>query len=446
MGGMEEGRRLLTARKLSPSDGEKSMLRLIAVLATIIGGFVTSEAALADGRFALLIGNKDYSPLVGSLKNPLNDIAIVGKALETTGFKTTQISNAKRVEILRNIDKFADQLANAGENAVGFFYYSGHGISKPKELTNYIIPIDITDMEKDDVWFDAVSLDSILLQFTRTAPKASIFVVFDSCRNELRTQSKGNGNKGFEPIGQTNGMFIAFSTGPNESASDRGEGSGPYAKTLSEEIVRPGQDNLTVFQNVKERVFSATKYLQRPWESNGLITRIYFAAAPVPVLPSVEEASKAWEWVKFSTDPVILKNYIDRYGNTEFGALAQAQLDKIKNAVPVQVPQTDGTKKAQPSKLVLAILSDSPIYSPGQLARIKITTASSKVKAFAVFPFGPPAQSKIEASYSITEGGLYIPFRIPAGAKPGPYSVPVYVEEMNSKLEEKQFVDFEVRG
>jgi uncharacterized caspase-like protein len=47
------------------------------------------SAALGDveKRIALVIGNQSYDPSVGILKNPHNDIAIVGKALSRQGFE-----------------------------------------------------------------------------------------------------------------------------------------------------------------------------------------------------------------------------------------------------------------------------------------------------------------------------------------------------------------------
>src|ERR671932_253026 len=77
-------------------------------------------------------------------------------------------------------------------------------------------------------------------------------------------------------------MFIAFSTSPKDTASDKGENSGPYAQALASELIRPGQDHLNLFQNVKVRVFNATGG-QRPWENNGLLHLIYFAGETTPV-------------------------------------------------------------------------------------------------------------------------------------------------------------------
>jgi hypothetical protein len=79
------------------------------------------------------------------------------------------------------------------------------------------------------------------------------------------------------------------------------------------------------------------------------------------------------------------------------------------------------------------------------MVRIKIITASSRVKAFAVFPFGDKERSKVEASYNVSEGGLYIPYKIPAGVKPNTYVVAVYVQEIQSKVEEKHDIEIIVQ-
>jgi uncharacterized caspase-like protein len=64
-------------------------------------------------------------------------------------------------------------------------------------------------------------------------------------------------------------MFIAFATAPGAVALDEGKvtGSGPYASALATELVKPGQDHLQLFQNVKENVFASTARRQVPWSA-----------------------------------------------------------------------------------------------------------------------------------------------------------------------------------
>jgi uncharacterized caspase-like protein len=132
----------------------------------------------------------------------------------------------------------------------------------------------VTDLNYDDAWFDAVSLDSIINELVRSAPKSSIFLVFDACRNELRIPIR-SAPRGFEAMKETDGVFIAFSTDPNQTATDLGgDAGGPYARALASELVKPGVDHVNLFQNVKQNVFGNTGNRQRPWESNGFVQRI----------------------------------------------------------------------------------------------------------------------------------------------------------------------------
>jgi formylglycine-generating enzyme required for sulfatase activity len=251
----------------------------ICALFGILLAICSSSTASAEERFALLIGNKNYGPQVGALKNPHKDIALIDKALRQVGFSVVSKKDLGRVEMHRQINEYIERLSKVGPGAVGFFYYVGHGVSNPYDRNNYLIPIDIQNMQDPDLWINALPLDRLLRDLERGAPNAAHIVVFDACRNELRLPVR-TGVKGFEPVTAMRGMFIAFSTSPNNSASDVGEDSGPYAQALASELIRPRQDHLTLFQNVKERVISATGGTQWPWESNGLL-RFYFVDKPL---------------------------------------------------------------------------------------------------------------------------------------------------------------------
>src|SRR5262252_7211160 len=88
----------------------------------------TSVFAQTEKRIALLIGNRTYDASVGGLKNPHNDIAVVGEALAKQGFKVLPlIRDARRSVILGGVRELVRHLNTAGAGAIGFFYYSGHG-------------------------------------------------------------------------------------------------------------------------------------------------------------------------------------------------------------------------------------------------------------------------------------------------------------------------------
>jgi len=103
---------------------------------------VVSSAAWAEARFALLIGNQYYDPSVGVLKNPHNDVALVGEALAKQGFEVLPpVKDGKRSAILGAVRDLVRHLNSGGSGAIGLIYYSGHGAAEEGANINYLIPL-----------------------------------------------------------------------------------------------------------------------------------------------------------------------------------------------------------------------------------------------------------------------------------------------------------------
>jgi formylglycine-generating enzyme required for sulfatase activity len=302
-----------------------------AVIVLLIALLPLHARAEDKARLALLIGNQGYAAKVGPLKNPHHDIAIVGNALEADGFKVTALRDAGRRQVLSAVQAFGAELAKGGANGVGFLYYSGHGVSRPDDRANYLIPVDLKDTDSSNFWFDAVKLDDLLGELERAAPFAAHFVVFDACRNELKLPGRTIA-KGLEPVAQRNGMFIAFATAVGTTASDGGE----YAAAMARELVKPGQDHLQFFQNVREDVYSATGR-QVPWDSNGLLRRVYFGGeAPqggnTSSLPTTTTPEREWQqYGKDTKDLRLLEAFKEKHkADPVYARLAEARIDDLK--------------------------------------------------------------------------------------------------------------------
>ncbi len=82
---------------------------------------LTAAPALAEERYALVIGNGAYEN-VDPLANPANDVRLVSAAFEAVGFKVTTLVNADMETMDEATNKFATDLDNAGKNTVGVFY------------------------------------------------------------------------------------------------------------------------------------------------------------------------------------------------------------------------------------------------------------------------------------------------------------------------------------
>jgi len=80
-----------------------------------------------------------------------------------------------RRKILSSVIDFAAKLKQAGPDALGFLYYSGHGVSRPDDRVNYVIPTDLQDLNSRDAWIDAVSLDAVLSEPTNSMSLWGLF-------------------------------------------------------------------------------------------------------------------------------------------------------------------------------------------------------------------------------------------------------------------------------
>jgi Caspase domain len=247
--------------------------------------------ARADGRIALLIGNQAYNPKVGPLKNPHDDIALVGAALRSLGFTVSEVTDADYRSMDATIKRHAATVRREGQGAISLLYYSGHGAADPDTKTNYLIPIDVTDADDADLWNYSLNLNKIIEGLREQAPAATHYVVFDACRNELNLTRRGKKaltDKGFVPIAYTPGIMIAYATAPGQTAADTGSGGGPYARALADEVVKPGVEAMTMFRRVALRV--KRELGQDPWMSASTLPEVYFAGeakvdAPISAAP-----------------------------------------------------------------------------------------------------------------------------------------------------------------
>jgi formylglycine-generating enzyme required for sulfatase activity len=307
-------------------------------------------------RIALLIGNQGYSDAVGPLKNPHNDMVVVGRALNDVGFTLQEpVKDGTRDDMLFAVHELAAALRKVGRGAIGFLYYTGHGIAVGGD--NVLIPKNARGTSDAELNVRGVKLAEILDILKRDAPDAVHFVVLDACRNNIRGQ---RGAKGFAPVNdQRTGVVLAFATAAGETASDEGATSGPYAAALAEEIVKPGRNDQSVFNSVRSRVVAATR-TQTPWTHDGLVgERVVFkqaAAAPVPS-PAASalgnEAAQAWPLVMNSRDIMALEAFRKQYGmaNPFFDRLAESRIEELKRSSATATKTVDESNRANADAL-----------------------------------------------------------------------------------------------
>jgi Caspase domain len=217
------------------------------------------------------------------------------KWLEELGFTVTVLNNVTRDAMSAALKEYAEKLKEAGEavekskklgeavpGALGFFYYSGHGVANAG--SNYLIPVDVAVAQDPSLWQKSYPLDDVISSLSG-ARNTIQFVVFDACRNALNLSASPvraiwSTGKGFAPIVSKPRFLVAYSTAPGETASDgdpNGEG-GPYAAVLKKKLLEPCVEAVTMFRNAHSQVMSNSG--QDPWLSFSSFPQVYFAPAP----------------------------------------------------------------------------------------------------------------------------------------------------------------------
>jgi len=316
------------------------MKRLCLCLSLLFFSIAGAEAA--EKRIALLIGNKDYVLDKLDLKNPHNDIARVAAALEKVGFEVSTVKDASLGKLQIALRRYTRRLRNAGPGAIGFLYYSGHGALNEETHTNYLIPVDVVNIDSQELWDSSVRLRRVLDELKSQAENAQHFVVFDACHNSLQLASKTSKSllqsKGFKAEREVRGMLISYATAAGRTASDIGESVGPYASALAAEIVKPGIEAVTMFRNVQIRVYREIQ--QEPWYTHGALGEVYFAGKAgtenaqitkpaITGKPPPSKEAEAWEAIKDLDSPAVFEAFIKRFPNSFYADFAQARLKEL---------------------------------------------------------------------------------------------------------------------
>ena len=275
----------------------------------------TATKVFAQQRHALLIGNSLYFKNVGPLTNPSNDIRLMQKSLEKVGFKghITVLENLTYDELELALAAYAAKLKKAGPDALGFFYYSGHGAAD--ELgTNYIIPVDVESTASKKLWNLSYRLRDVIKTLSQTAPEAEHFIVFDACRNELKLRRQAINRRGFTRLKRDRlppGLLLAYASDIGKSASDTGAKAGPYATVLAEQLIKVNVPLVLVFEAVRQTVYAQTGKTQLPHHISRLRKpRLGFASHAGTLPPQSRRAGggSSWEFtgksrLRFMRDP-----------------------------------------------------------------------------------------------------------------------------------------------
>jgi len=290
-----------------------------------------------EKRIALVIGNGAY-PNVGELTNPPNDARLMTETLRALNFDVIERVNAGQKDMKRAIKLFGEKLEEAGKDAVGLFYFAGHGVQVGG--SNYLIPVNVDIEDESDVDIEAVSANTVQQQMAYAGNRLNM-IVMDACRNNPFKRGFRSASRGLARMDATKGTLIAYATSPGDVAVDGSGQNSPYTEALSKALLTPGLTVERVFKEVRNSVVAATNNRQVPWEASSLTGGDYYFTAPsIPdavanpaVIPPSTTSNEVlvWNSIKDSNDPVLFRTFLQQYPSGLFKMMAAAKLKALES-------------------------------------------------------------------------------------------------------------------
>jgi hypothetical protein len=223
--------------------------------------------AASAKRLAFVITNQGYASDLGELTNTHRDGELVVDALRAADFDLPDdrvVRDADKVQFENAFRSYARRLSDAGRDAVGCLYYSGHGAADRPDGQNYAIPIAARIETAADLSRNALEL-KWMLDTLRSTKDQTNFVFFDACRDVKKASSVKGGTKGLKAEGNEGidgtGVVLVFATSMGDTAAD----NNLFAQVLAQEIKRnPGRSHPNFVTEVQRGVLRASVQTGKP--------------------------------------------------------------------------------------------------------------------------------------------------------------------------------------
>src|SRR5215218_3501519 len=252
-----------------PGRGEAGMSSRFAALIAVVGALLlmplTTSAAWAQKRVALVIGNGAYQS-VAKLPNPIKDATAIAEMFKKAGFEWVKVrQDLGNLEFKRALREFMDAAQDAD---VAVVYCAGHGI-QVRDM-NYMIPVDAKLATEVDAEDEAVSLERIVMALEPA--KRLRLLILDACRDNpfartmkrrVAVRAMGGGLAKMEPM--LSDTLIAYAAKAGSTAEDGDGENSPFAAALVKHLSVPGLDIRLAFGRVRDEVLRRTRNKQEPF-------------------------------------------------------------------------------------------------------------------------------------------------------------------------------------
>ncbi len=298
---------------------QRTVHRLIGALAACLL-LLAAPAAFAAERYALLIGNAEYED-AGPLENPLNDIDLVGEALERVEFDVTRVTDVDNLAMLSALNNFT-RLAEKAGDPVLFVYFSGHAVQIDGD--NYLLPTDASGRTLTGLRNRSLAV-SRLTETLRGIGKGLKVVLFDAAQENPFPAQRDIPDGLAEPK-NAEGIHYAYASAPGTAYDYEGAPISPFASAFADAASIPGLTLEEAFAKVSDIVRERSKDRQKVWQSDTDYGRFALRAKDAKV-----DAAEIvfYEFAALSDTREAYDRYLSRYPEGVFAAVATRKVDLL---------------------------------------------------------------------------------------------------------------------
>jgi len=326
----------------------KSVQSWVAALFGVILVVLSTGAAVAERRVALVVGNSQYKNTSLILPNPKNDAEDMAAVLRTLGFEVLVKVDAGK----RDLDLAMTQFARMAVNAdAALFFFAGHALQY--QGRNYLMPTD-AELEDDiSLRYQTMMMDDVRAALERAGGVK--ILILDACRNNpvvngLQRKMVGASRnvdivRGLARIDKAEGIVVAYATAADDVAADGAGRNSPFTGALLKRLQEPGLEIGKMFRRIAADVNEQTGGRQRPEIYVSLIDEYYLNQADRP----------AWDRIKDSNDPGAFRDFATRFPSSPRAPDAQYRLQTLERlAHEQQLERERAENEAIRAKLAMA--------------------------------------------------------------------------------------------
>jgi uncharacterized caspase-like protein len=279
-----------------------------------------SDAAWAERRVALVVGNSNYKATGISLPNPRNDAQDISAVLTNLGFEVVITIDATKRDMDFALQRFA-RLATDADSAL--FFYAGHAMQF--QGRNFLMPTDAELEDEISVRYQTVGLEEVRAALDRA--NGVKIMILDACRNNPladRLQKTIVGasrsvavTRGLARIDKTQGMVVAYATAADEVAQDGQGRNSPFTTALLKRLQEPGLEIEMMFRRVAYDVNTQTGGRQRPETYISLLSEYYLNQSDRIV----------WDRIKDQDDVAALRDFANKYPSSPLAVIARNRVE-----------------------------------------------------------------------------------------------------------------------